>query len=127
MRNELERYIKHPDLLEWAKNNRHIFTTPSSEEIEIVRQILVIPEFRNLIPAKNLRHGWPAADPFVIAKAQLNSGIVVTAETFAPGRKSPRIPDVCEYLGVKCMHTEEFVNKKCWQSKFSLLAGEIRR
>lgn len=37
VRNELERYIKHPDLLKWTKNNRHIFTISSSEEQEMVR------------------------------------------------------------------------------------------
>ena len=116
VRNELERYIKHPDLLEWTKNNRHIFTTPSSEEQEMVRQILANHQFQKLINHQNIKLGWPAADPFLIAKAWTINGIVVTTETFASGEKFPKIPDVCKHLGVKCMHTEEFVNKKGWQS-----------
>lgn len=115
VRNELERYIKHSDLLEWIKNNKHIFTIPSSEEINKVRQILAIPKFWNLIHAKNLRNGWPAADPFLIAKAWIINGVVVTMETFASGKKSPKIPDVCKHFGVRCTTPEGFMKSECWK------------
>ena len=115
VRNELERYIKDPNLLEWIKNNRHIFTIPSSEEQEMVRQILAIPKFRNLIHAKNLRNGWPAADPFLIAKAWIINGVVVTTETFASRKKSPKIPDVCKHFGVRCTTPEGFMKNEGWK------------
>ena len=115
VRNELERYIKHYDLLEWIKNNKHIFTIPSSEEVNKVRQILVIPKFRNLIHAKNLRNGWPAADPFLIAKAWTISGVVVMMETFASGKKSPKIPDVCKHFRVRCTTPEGFMKNEVWR------------
>ncbi len=111
VRNELERYIKCPDLLEWINNNGHIFTIPSYEEIEIVRQILTVPGFRNLIHAKNLRNGWPAADPFVIAKAWETGAVVVTEEH---RKKEGRIPDVCEYFKVKCMNAKGFMKNEGW-------------
>ena len=114
---ELENYRGEQDhLLDWIKRHKHIFTEPTIEELDKIREILAIPKFQKLINHKNIKLGWPAADPFLIAKAWTINGIVVTTETFASGEKSPKIPDVCKHLGVKCMHTEEFVNKKGWQS-----------
>ena len=112
VRNELERYIKHPNLLEWAKNNRHIFTIPSSEEIEIIRQILAIPKFQKIVGYQARMQGKPVADPFVIAKAWETRATVVTEES---RKKVGKIPDVCKHFGVKCMNMEGFMKNEGWE------------
>jgi len=46
------------------------------------------------------------ADPWVIAHALEDHGIVVTKESDArPTAKKARIPDVCDHFGVKCVDT----------------------
>jgi predicted nucleic acid-binding protein len=54
-----------------------------------------------------------AADPFVIALAMVQNGTVVTQET-AKNLTSPRIPDVCGDLGVRCVTLMEFIVAQGW-------------
>ena len=54
----------------------------------------------------------PFADPFVVAKAAVNDGIVVTLETKKPNSAS--IPNICEHFGVPCINLEGFMNRVCW-------------
>ena len=42
-------------------------------------------------------------DPFVIALAMVNQGTVVTEENATGNIAKPRIPDVCDALGVPCL------------------------
>jgi hypothetical protein len=54
-------------------------------------------------------HAWDfskGADPWLIAHAIDDKGIVVTKESDAhPNSKKARIPDVCDHFNVKCMDT----------------------
>lgn len=55
-----------------------------------------------------------AADPFVIATAQLRRGIVVTEEgRGSPGR--PKITDVCDSYGVSCLTLLGAIRQKGWR------------
>ena len=56
--------------------------------------------------------GNPFADPFVVAKAAVNDGIVVTLEVKKPNSAS--IPNICEDFGVPCINLEGFMNRVCW-------------
>ncbi len=57
--------------------------------------------------------GRSGADPFVTALAKMNSCTVVCEE--GRGKKSiPRIPDVCEALGIRCIRLVELVREQGW-------------
>ena len=48
-------------------------------------------------------------DPFVIALAMVKSGTVVTEEKPTGNIAKPRIPDVCDALGVHCLTPKEYI------------------
>lgn len=54
-----------------------------------------------------------AADPFVVALAQARGGTVVTQET-PRNISKPRIPDVCDAVGIPWMTLPQFVNAQGW-------------
>ena len=114
---ELERYGGHQvHLLEWIKSHRDVFTEPSHEEQDNVREILAVPEFQRLISEKSKAKGSPVADPFVIARAWGIGGTVVTTEVAGGGKgKGIKIPSVCEHFGVPCVNPEEFMKREGWR------------
>ena len=110
---ELENYRGEQDhLLDWIKRHKHIFTEPTLEDLDKIREILAIPKFQKLVKYQTLMQGKPVADPFVIAKAWETGAVVVTEEH---RKKEGKIPDVCEYFGVKCMNTEGFMKNEGWK------------
>ena len=53
------------------------------------------------------------ADAFVIAKAAVNDGTVVTLEREKP--RATRIPNICRHFSVACCDLEQFMEAKCWK------------
>lgn len=97
---ELEK--QHDDVYEWAKSRDSMFV-PIDEAIQqIVADILC--KYPRLVDTRKNRSG---ADPFVIGLACVNGCAVVTAETATRNLEKPRIPDVCEALGIQCISTVE--------------------
>jgi hypothetical protein len=99
-------------LLEWAKNNRALFATPTAEEGAFVAQIYAIPHFQQNIEQKKLLRGGRVADPFVIARAAVEKRIVVTTELMKPN--AVKIPNICAHFGVGCMSLAEFMDAENW-------------
>ncbi len=113
MQKELENYRGEQDhLLDWIKRHKHIFTEPTIEELDKIREILAIPKFQKLVKNQARMQEKPVEDPSVIAKAWETRATVVTEES---RKKEGRIPDVCEYFGVKCMNTEGFMKNEGWK------------
>ena len=56
-----------------------------------------------------LNRGCSGQDPFVIAIAMVKSGTVVTEEKPTGNIAKPRIPDVCDALGVHCLTPKEYI------------------
>ncbi len=119
---ELERYggeQKH--LLTWIKNNKKIFTQPTIKEQQKVRNIFAIQGFQQLISKKNQMLDRPSADPFIIAKASVIRGVVVTGELPIKKNKigkmqgKPKIPDVCAHFGIPCITPQRFMEEQNWQ------------
>ncbi len=119
---ELERYGgKQEHLLIWIKNNKEIFTQPTLEEQQKVREIFEIKEFQQLISKKNQLIDRPSADPFVIAKASVIRGVVVTGEL--PTKRGdkgkmqgkPKIPDVCTHFSIPCITPQQFMEEQNWK------------
>lgn len=98
---------------QWAQENRRLFSTPSTEELEFVNEIFKIAHFQQLIEKRKILSGRPAADPFVIAKAKCENAIVVTEETYK--ENAAKIPNVCKHFEIECINLEEFMQKENWQ------------
>lgn len=85
VRNEIDRYrIKERRINKWIKQNPQVFTIPTLEEMQFVKEIFQVEHFQAIISQKNRLSGKPVADPFVIAKAKIISGTVVTNEANRP-------------------------------------------
>ncbi len=102
-----------PELQEWLGNNRDIFSTPTAGEAAYVAQIFAVPHFQQNIELKKIYKGGLQADTFVVAKAAVIEGTVVTLEKSAPN--SARIPNICEHFGIKCINLEEFMEAEGWE------------
>ncbi|CAH1070375.1 PIN domain-containing protein [Candidatus Nitrotoga sp. 1052] len=110
--NELERQNVSADVLAWAKQNKQIFTTPNTAELQFVAQIFQTKHFQSLIGEQQRLKGTPVADPFVIACAKIKGATVVTEEQQKPN--AAKIPNVCEYFNVPCIDLERFMQQQGW-------------
>ena len=99
-------------LSKWAKQNRKIFIHPSFEELAFISEIFKVNHFQILVRIEERLKGKPVADPFVIAKAKIIQGCVVTDELLKPN--AAKIPNVCEHFGVDCLSLEGFMEKENW-------------
>ena len=97
---------------QWAKQSSELFTTPTLEEMQFVQEIFEVEHFQVIISRKNLLRGKPVADPFVIAKAKVINGTVVTNE--ANKLHGAKIPNICEHFNVKCANLEKFMEVEGW-------------
>lgn len=100
-------------LLEWVKQNGHLFSTPTAEEGRFVAQIYSVPHFQQNIEQQKLLNGGKNADPFVIAKAHVERRAVVTMEKLKPN--AAKIPNICQHFGVRCLSLEEFMEEEGWE------------
>lgn len=100
-------------LREWAMRHHHLFTTPTAAEGSFVRKIYAVQHFQHNIEQQKLLKGGKIADPFVIAKAAVDDGIVVTMEKFK--ENGAKIPNVCKHFKVKCLSLEEFMECEGWE------------
>lgn len=57
--------------------------------------------------------GRNGADPFVIALALARGGVVVTEESRG-SLDRPKIPVVCEAMGVRCLTLVQFIGEQGW-------------
>lgn len=98
----------------WARQNSHVFTTPTRIEGEFVAGIFRIEHFRANIEQRKMLKGGKNADPFVIAKAATTEdGCVVTLEQNRPN--AARIPNICDHFGVPCLNLEQFMEAEQWK------------
>ena len=94
------------------KRNRNIFIQPSPEELAFIAEIFKVKHFQMLVRTAERLEGKPVADPFVIAKAKIIQGCVVTDEKLKPN--AAKIPNVCEYFGVAYRNLEGFMERENW-------------
>lgn len=99
-------------LLEWAKQNRELFATPTAEEGAFVAKIYAVPHFQQNIEQKKLLRGGKVADPFVIARAACENRTVVTVEVMKPN--AVRIPNICAHFRVMCLSLPAFMQAEDW-------------
>ncbi len=112
--NEITSFYSKTRLVQWAKDHRELFAEPSIEELLFVREIFAVKHFQSMIRRKEILNGKPVADPFVIAKAKIGNGFIVTQEEFK--ENAATIPNVCRYFGIKPDPTdlEGFMEREGW-------------
>lgn len=91
---------------QWLMKNKSCFLKPSNEECKIVAEIFNYPKFRESVKAKSLFKGTPEADAFLVAKAKVIGGIIVTAEKDSPN--SEKIPCIASKLKVPYIKEKDF-------------------
>jgi len=100
-------------LREWVAQNQHLFTVPTAAEGAFVTEIYLIPRFQQNIEQQKILKGGKNADAFVIAKAAVEQGTVVTMELLKPN--AAKIPNICEHFNIQCLSLEEFMEEEGWQ------------
>jgi len=100
-------------LRDWAKDHGEIFATPTAKEGAFVAQIFAVRHFQQNIERKKLYKGGFNADPFVVAKAAIIEGTVVTMETRAPN--AAKIPNICDHFDIPCLSLEKFMEAEHWE------------
>ena len=96
----------------WAAANRALYPTPTAAEAQFVTRIFAVAHFQQVIEQKKLLKGGKNADPFVIARAAVLEGTVVTMEGEPPN--GARIPNICRHFGVPCLSLEGFMEAENW-------------
>lgn len=100
---------KDDDSARWAKSQRGLFV-PLEQDIQIATKKVLALHPKLLGSGGGARNG---ADAFVIGLALARGGTVVTQETPRNINK-PRIPDVCDAMGVPWRTLPKFVDEQGW-------------
>lgn len=93
----------------WAKLQPDLFVPLTPDVQRAAREVLSAhPKLVGVGGGRN------SADPFVIALARSRAGVVVTEETLSGNINKPRIPDVCDAMGVTWLNLVRFVQQQGW-------------
>lgn len=96
----------------WAEANNDLFTTPTAEEGRFVANIYAVKHFQQNIELKKILKGGKNADPFVIARAAVLDGTVLTMEQLKPN--AAKIPNICDHFKLPCMDLRGFMTAEKW-------------
>lgn len=110
--NEIKQLNRNDELDKWSKENRTFFHDPSSDELAFITKIYSVKHFQNNLEKKKLLHGGPFADPFIIAKAQIETATVITEEKVTVN--GTRIPNICNHFKVPYLHLKGFLESERW-------------
>lgn len=112
VRRELDFYVRHPHLSDWIEIHKSIFLPPNAAEMRFVSKIFAIQHFQSLVSKQSRLEGRPCADPFIVAKANLINGCVVTEEAVQPN--AAKIPNVCQHFGIDFTDFQGFMEREDW-------------
>ncbi|AEF84976.1 PIN domain protein [Treponema primitia ZAS-2] len=113
--NELKRMARGDELEAWAKTHTNFFCLPTSDELRFITQIYSVPHFLQNLGAKKLFNGGAFADPFLIAKAYISGGTVVTQEKLKP--HGAKIPNICKHFSIPYTDLQGFLQAQNWVFK----------
>lgn len=97
------------ELLAWVKRQEGFVASFSREQEATVREIMAA--YPKLISIKKNKG---SADPYIIALAKHRSMTVITEEALMPQGQPPKIPNVCEDLGVAWMKIRHMSEQEGW-------------
>lgn len=100
---------KDDDVYAWVKE-REGFLVPIDDEIQIAVAAL-LERFPRLV---NTQRGRSLVDPWVIAVAQVKDAVVVNGEHRSHNLDRPKIPDVCDALGIRCISLLDLMRELGW-------------
>jgi hypothetical protein len=102
-------------LRDWATRHQRLFTVPAAAEGAFVARVYSVPHFQQNIEQQKILKGGKNADAFVIAKAAVESGTVVTMELLKGN--AVKIPNICGHCGIQCLslEIEKFMEEEGWQ------------
>jgi hypothetical protein len=100
-------------LREWAATHRELFPAPTADEAAFVARIFAVRRFQQVIEQKKLYKGGKNADPFIIARAAVTEGSVVTMES--EPKNGAKIPNICRHFSIPCLSLEGFMEEEGWQ------------
>lgn len=112
VRRELSSVFSRNPFVDRSTITATFFQVASPVELSLVRDIFKNKRFEDLVSRKNILQGAPVADPFIIAKAEAHSGVVVTQEEYKPN--GVKIPNVCNERKVECINLEVFMEQQNW-------------
>jgi hypothetical protein len=95
------------EVSKWAKRQGKLFVPIDAEVQLAVSEIL--KAHRRLV---DTRRGRSGADPFVIALAQVRGAVVVSEESASGSLEKPKIPDVCQALGIRCCRVYDLLEEE---------------
>lgn len=105
---EVER--KDDGLVQWIKD-RPGMVIPIDDPIQ-QHVVEIMARYGRLVDTRKNRSG---CDPWVIALARERHFTVVTAEKRTGTLARPKIPDVCEDLGIPCIETIDLFRRQGWK------------
>lgn len=106
--NELMKlYADNSENAQWLNKHKNIFLNPTNQESLIIKEIFKNKKMQEAIHTKNIIENRPAADIYIVAKAEALSATVVTKEKFKP--QSAQLPNICENRNVACISYDEFM------------------
>ena len=98
-------------IYEWANARNHIFLEADDKIQTAVSSIM--DKYPSFIPEFSAHGIW--ADPYIIAMAHIKSLTVVTGEKAnGPGAKKPKIPNICQNLGIECIDFLSLIRQEGW-------------
>jgi len=95
------------------KQNTDFFGSPTTKELAFIKQIYSVRHFQHNLERKKLLGGGPFADPFIIAKARVLDGVVVTEEELR--ENAAKIPNICKRFDIGCVSLEGFLLREDWR------------
>ncbi len=99
---------KDDGLSDWIKTRKELLVPTDGTIVAAARAVL--GKYPRMVDTAK---GRSQADPFVVAVAQVGKHVVVPGES--PGNASkPRIPFVCQQLGIQSMGTLQFIRDMKW-------------
>lgn len=107
VKNELSK--RDDDAKKWADKQSGLFV-PIEDDVQSATTA-ILKAHPDLVRAGGKRSG---GDPFVIALAMARNGVVVSEETRSGNLYKPRIPDVCDSLGVPVLNLMGFIESQRW-------------
>lgn len=96
----------------WQLNVRELFTSPTAAEMVFVSSELASSKFRDAVP-EHLRSTNEKADIYLIARARISGGTVVTEERYKP--QGTKIPTICKDFNIDCVNLLGMMHRENWR------------
>ena len=94
----------------WMKTRPEMVISVDAQIEGHVREIM--RRYPRLVDTKKGRSG---GDPFVIAVARARNLTVITSENLQGNIQVPKIPDVCQHMGIPCIRLLDFFREQGWK------------